>query len=100
MRTQATERLTAYFAKHAILAILTEILTASQHWQVRQLAAVLLRRRLMKSWRKLAASVKAHLKTAFLQAVVSDPKCVSFALLGRPPRMALCPVGSLTTQAS
>ena len=41
---------------------------------MRQLAAVLLRQRLMRSWRRLAAAVKTQLKDAFLQAVVNDPK--------------------------
>jgi hypothetical protein len=74
---KATERLTVYFSKNAILLVLGELLTRAAEWPVRQLAAVLLRQRLAIKWRRLAVAVKTHMKAMLLHAVVHEPKHVS-----------------------
>uniref|UniRef100_A0AAJ7SL58 Importin-4-like n=1 Tax=Petromyzon marinus TaxID=7757 RepID=A0AAJ7SL58_PETMA len=64
---QATAELKVAFRSPAIIAALCSVLTGSQNPQVRQLAAVLLRRRAGRQWKRLTDDTKISLKPIILQ---------------------------------
>lgn len=63
---------------------------ASKHAQVRQLAAMLLRRRLSQLWNKLDSAVKENIKTSLLAGILQETerpirKNVAWYVQNQPP---------------
>ncbi|XP_069490065.1 importin-4 [Ambystoma mexicanum] len=71
---QATVQLREAFKDPAVLLALCEVLTGSQNPQIRQFAAVLVRRRLTKSWKKLSPDLRENLKSLVLNAIQREPE--------------------------
>lgn len=71
---QATAQLKEAFKDPAVLLALCEVLTGSQNPQIRQFAAVLVRRRLTKTWKKLNPELRENLKSLVLDAIQREPE--------------------------
>lgn len=70
--TQAYELLKGFFRDKRVVIALVHLVVGHPEWQVRQLAAVLLRQRLLLSWKRL--SEKEQVKEALLSRVAIDEK--------------------------
>lgn len=79
---QAEEALTPALSTPAFMLDLLTRLTQSQAAHVRQLAAVLLRRRIGSHWRKLGAANTNRIKATLLQVLATEPEGA--------PRASLC----------
>ncbi|KAJ7385022.1 Importin 4 [Desmophyllum pertusum] len=73
---QATAQLREAFKNPVIVPALVTVLGSSQNPQVRQYAAVLLRRRVVKQWTKLTPEVHAMLRESLLQVLLHEPEPV------------------------
>ncbi|EOD31346.1 hypothetical protein EMIHUDRAFT_253562, partial [Emiliania huxleyi CCMP1516] len=71
---QAEEALTPALSTPAFMLDLLTRLTQSQAAHVRQLAAVLLRRRIGSHWRKLGAANTNRIKATLLQVLATEPE--------------------------
>ncbi|XP_022799795.1 importin-4-like [Stylophora pistillata] len=69
---QATSQLREAFENPAFVPALITVLGASQNPQVRQYAAVLLRRRVVKQWTKLSPEVHSMLRESLLQVLLQE----------------------------
>lgn len=69
---QATAELKIAFRDPSVVPALCCILTRSSNTQIRQFAAVLMRRRVGKQWRKLSPEVKESVKPLILQALQQE----------------------------
>ncbi|RMX51322.1 hypothetical protein pdam_00004673, partial [Pocillopora damicornis] len=69
---QATSQLREAFKNPAVVPALITVLGSSQNPQVRQYAAVLLRRRVVKQWTKLSPDVHAMLRESLLQVLLQE----------------------------
>ncbi|XP_064416459.1 importin-4 [Latimeria chalumnae] len=69
---QATAQLKEAFKDPSVVPALCAVLTGSQNPQIRQFAAVLVRRRIVKQWKKLAPNLKENLKPLVLQALQQE----------------------------
>ncbi|CAH3171023.1 unnamed protein product [Porites lobata] len=73
---QATAQLREAFKNPAVVPDLVTVLGSSQNPQVRQYAAVLLRRRVVKQWTKLTPEVHTMLRESLLQVLLQEPEPV------------------------
>ncbi|CAH1269854.1 IPO4 [Branchiostoma lanceolatum] len=71
---QATTQLQEAYKDPAIVPALCGVLGSSQNPQVRQYAAVLLRRKIAKQWKKFDQETQASLKATLLQVLVQEPE--------------------------
>ncbi|XP_069698314.1 importin-4-like [Periplaneta americana] len=73
---QGTRELREAFKNPEVIPALCNVVGVSQNPQIRQYAAVLLRKRLSKSkhWTKLPVNVRNGIKQGILQALVSEPE--------------------------
>nr|XP_033779924.1 importin-4 [Geotrypetes seraphini] len=71
---QATAQLKEAFKDPAVLAMMCEVLTASSNPQIRQFAAVLVRRRLTKHWKQVNLELRENLKSLVLEAIQREPE--------------------------
>lgn len=73
---QGTKELREAFKTPDVIPALCNVIGVSQNPQIRQYAAVLLRRRLAKSknWMKLSVDVRNGIKQGILQALVNEPE--------------------------
>ncbi|XP_034768784.2 importin-4 [Acipenser ruthenus] len=69
---QATAQLKQAFKDPAVIPALCGVMTTSQDAQIRQFAAVMVRMRVLKRWRKLAPDIKENLKALVLQALQQE----------------------------
>nr|XP_058944233.1 importin-4-like [Pocillopora verrucosa] len=69
---QATSQLREAFKNPAVVPALITVLGSSQNPQIRQYAAVLLRRRVVKQWTKLSPDVHAMLRESLLQVLLQE----------------------------
>ncbi|XP_041823650.1 importin-4 isoform X1 [Melanotaenia boesemani] len=69
---QATAQLKQAFKDPAIIPALCTVMSGSQNPQIRQSAAVMLRLRVKKHWRKISPSDRESLKTVVLQAFMQE----------------------------
>lgn len=72
----AQAQLKVIFKRPESVVALVSVLTTSQNEGVRQMAATMLRQRVTKSWMRLPADVKAHVKQTLIASVTSDPSYV------------------------
>ncbi|XP_065913448.1 importin-4-like [Dysidea avara] len=70
---QATAELQTIYKHPSIIPSLCEVLEGSQNPQYRQYAAVLLRKRLVKLWKKLDEETHTRLKVMLLQTLTREP---------------------------
>ena len=83
-RKQAEARIATLSKDPALVPALVEQLRLAPDERVRQLAAILLRRRTLPLWLKLPEPTREALKVALVDAIVREPRCV---LLQRSARM-------------
>ncbi|KAL5466681.1 hypothetical protein EMCRGX_G030825 [Ephydatia muelleri] len=69
---QATQDLQSIYKDPSVVPVLCQILTSSHNPQIRQFAAVVLRKRLVKMWKRLDAPTKESIKTALIQILVQE----------------------------
>lgn len=65
---------TQYYASSDCVPALVEIISRSPHFQVRQLAAVELRKRVTKWWSQIQEAVKVNLRTQLLSIALNEEK--------------------------
>ncbi|KAI8973597.1 armadillo-type protein [Mycotypha africana] len=65
---------TQYYASADCVPALVEIISRSPHFQVRQLAAVELRKRITKWWSQIQESVKVNIRGSLLNIALSEEK--------------------------
>ncbi|ORX93243.1 ARM repeat-containing protein [Basidiobolus meristosporus CBS 931.73] len=68
---------TQYYTNANCIPALTEILQKSPHWQIRQLAAVELRKRTSKFWPQLDEGLQQTIKTQLLEYIVQEPQALT-----------------------
>lgn len=69
---QATAQLKQAFKDPAVIPALCAVMTGSQNPQIRQSAAVMLRMRVMKHWKKISPDHRESLKAVVLQAFTQE----------------------------
>lgn len=70
---QATEQLSSvYFKDPRCIPSLNNILCNSSEWQIRQLAAVLMRKRIVRVWSRMPMEIRQQLKAVLLQRIIND----------------------------
>lgn len=83
-RKAAEEQIRKLSKDSQIVPALVQLVRSAQSPAVRQLAAVILRKKVTGHWMRLPADVKNSSKTAFLESVTTDPSYVAvrkFSLL-------------------
>eukprot|EP00898_Chlorokybus_atmophyticus_P005187 jgi/Chlat1/566/Chrsp103S01005 len=75
-RKAAEERVKALAKDPAVVPALLQLASASHHDEVRQLAAVLLRKRISGLWSRLAPDLQQQVKAALLQRVAQEPSAL------------------------
>ena len=75
-RKLAEARIATLSKDPALVPALVEQLRLAPDAQVRQLAAILLRRRTLSLWLKLPEPTRDALKAALVDAIVREPRCV------------------------
>lgn len=74
-RKQAEARIAVLSKDPALIPALVEQLQLAPDERVRQLAALLLRRRTLPLWLKLPEPTREALKVALVDAIVREPRC-------------------------
>jgi hypothetical protein len=74
-RSQAEARLTQLGKNVAVVLPLLELLQCAEQPETRQLAALVLRKRVSALWPKLPSETREALKTTLLDAVAREPAC-------------------------
>ncbi|KAJ8272903.1 hypothetical protein GJAV_G00094810 [Gymnothorax javanicus] len=69
---QATAQLKQAFKDPAVIPALCSVMTGSQNAQIRQSAAVMLRMRVVKCWKKVTPENRESLKAVVLQAILQE----------------------------
>jgi len=77
---QATQELRQLVRDPAIIPVLCTVLTTSQNAQVRQYAAVLLRRRVLKvkHWKALSPDITTNIRENLLQVLLREPELARY----------------------
>nr|XP_006824744.1 PREDICTED: importin-4-like [Saccoglossus kowalevskii] len=73
---QGTNELREAFKNPAIASALCSVLCGAQNPQIRQFAAVLLRRRIVKQWKKVPPDDQQQLRVTLLQVLTQEPEHV------------------------
>jgi hypothetical protein len=84
-RKQAEARIATLSKDPALVPALVEQLRLAPDERVRQLAAILLRRRTLPLWLKLPEPTREALKVALVDAIVREPRCVQPCCFCRHP---------------
>ncbi|XP_071959189.1 importin-4-like [Antedon mediterranea] len=71
---QATQDLRLLFKHKALVMALATVISASSEIQIRQFAAVLMRRKITKQWKNLPSEFQASLKTAIFRMMEEEPE--------------------------
>ena len=74
-RKQAEARIATLSKDPALIPALVEQLRLAPDERVRQLAAILLRRRTLPLWLKVPEPTREALKVALVDAIVREPRC-------------------------
>ena len=94
-RKQAEARIASLSKDPALIPALLEQLRLAPDEQVRQLAAILLRRRTLPLWLKLPEPTREALKVALVDAIAREPRCAPQQRRARlhpePPRRRAAP---------
>eukprot|EP01135_Chromosphaera_perkinsii_P011601 Nk52_evm40s2449 gene=Nk52_evmTU40s2449 len=81
--TQATQRLKEYFKQPESILAFTQMSCTSQYPEIRQLAAVVLRRRLPSRWEKISAEQQEVVKSELLNNILNEPQRIVRQAVGR-----------------
>ncbi|CAG8438463.1 984_t:CDS:10 [Funneliformis caledonium] len=73
IRTATSTLNNNFYSSVNCVAALVQILSSSTHWQVRQLAAVELRKRSTKWWSKIDLNTQAAIKNQLLEVILREP---------------------------
>ena len=84
-RKQAEARIAVLSKDPALIPALVEQLRLAPDERVRQLAALLLRRRTLPLWLKQPEPTREALKVALVDAIVREPRCVQPCCFCRHP---------------
>eukprot|EP00300_Choanocystis_sp_HF-7_P033929 c4638_g1_i1.p1 GENE.c4638_g1_i1~~c4638_g1_i1.p1 ORF type:complete len:1121 (+),score=294.65 c4638_g1_i1:1-3363(+) len=74
LRRQAEQSLKSFIADPACISNLMAIVDKSKHPELRQLAALILRQRIVTHWSALPPPTQASIKSALLQFLVTEPQ--------------------------
>src|SRR5438046_2386989 len=73
IRTATATLNNQYFSNANCVPALVEIITRSPHWQVRQLAAVEAKKRVLNWWSKLDLNSQTLIKSRLLEVILREP---------------------------
>ncbi|KAI9598658.1 armadillo-type protein [Syncephalis fuscata] len=74
IQTASTTLNAQYYDQARCVPALVELVNRSEHWQIRQLAAVELRKRNARWWKELDANTKTTIRSCLLECVMKEPE--------------------------